>query len=68
MKESEEAFADELQILACKVIIKKPDFCINLDSTLKQRYAPVSFMTTTVQSIAKTVVSTNAEVFIHRVL
>ena len=25
-KETEEAFADELQILACKVIIKKPDF------------------------------------------
>ena len=26
VKESEEAFADELQILTCKVIIKKPDF------------------------------------------
>ena len=26
LKESEEAFADELQILARKVIIKKPDF------------------------------------------
>ena len=37
-KESEEAFADELQILARKVISKKPDFWINLDSTLKQRY------------------------------
>ena len=37
-KESEEAFADELQIIACKVIIKKPDFCVNLNSTLKQRY------------------------------
>ena len=35
----EEAFADELQILACKVIIKKPDFRVNLDSTLKQCYA-----------------------------
>ena len=30
---------DELQILACKVIIKKPDFRVNLDSTLKQHYA-----------------------------
>ena len=38
-KESEEAFTDELQILARKVISKKPDFHINLDSTLKQRYA-----------------------------
>ena len=38
-KETEEAFADELQILARKVIIKKPDFRVNLDSTLKQRYA-----------------------------
>ena len=36
-KESEEAFTDELQILARKVISKKPDFHINLDS--KQRYA-----------------------------
>ena len=39
LKESEEAFADELQILACKVIIKKPDFRVNLNSTLKQHYA-----------------------------
>ena len=39
VKESEEAFADELQILARKVIIKKPDFRVNLDTTLKQRYA-----------------------------
>ena len=39
LKESEEAFADELQILACKVIIKKPDFRVNLDTTLKQHYA-----------------------------
>ena len=38
-KETEEAFADELQLLARKVIIKKPDFRVNLDSTLKQRYA-----------------------------
>ena len=39
VKESEEAFAEELQILARKVIIKKPDFRVNLDTTLKQRYA-----------------------------
>ena len=39
VKESEEAFADELQILARKVIIKKPDFRVNLDTTLKQHYA-----------------------------
>ena len=35
LKESEEAFVDELQILACKVIIKKPDFRNNLDTILK---------------------------------
>ena len=39
MKETEEAFADELQLLARKVIIKKPDFRVNLDSTLMQSYA-----------------------------
>ena len=38
-KESEEAFADELQILARKVISRQPDFQYNLDTTLKQRYA-----------------------------
>ena len=38
-KELEEAFADELQILACKVISKKPDFRQDLDMTLKQCYA-----------------------------
>ena len=38
-KESEESFADELQLLARKVISKKPDFRVNLDSTMKQRYA-----------------------------
>lgn len=37
-KESEEVFADKLQILAMKVISKKPDFWVNLDSTLKQRH------------------------------
>ena len=38
-KELEEAFADELQILARKVISRKPDFQHDLDTTLKQRYA-----------------------------
>ena len=37
-KELEEAFADELQILARKVISRKPDFQNDLDMTLKQRY------------------------------
>ena len=37
-KESEEAFADELQILARKVISSNPDFQNDLDITLKQRY------------------------------
>ena len=39
VKESEEAFADELKNLVRKVIIKKPDFRVNLDTTLKQHYA-----------------------------
>ena len=38
-KESEKAFADELQLLARKVISKKPDFWLDLDTTMKQRYA-----------------------------
>ena len=38
-KESEESFADELQLLAHKVISKKPNFRVNLDNTMKQRYA-----------------------------
>ena len=38
-KESEESFADELQMLARKVISKKPDFRVNLDNTMKQQYA-----------------------------
>ena len=38
-KESEEALADELQLLAGKVISKKPDFRVNLDTTMKQWYA-----------------------------
>ena len=37
-KETEEAFADELQILARKVMTRKPNFRQDLDSTLKQRY------------------------------
>ena len=35
-KESEEAFADELQLLARKVISKKPNFQLDLDTTMKQ--------------------------------
>ena len=38
-KELEEIFVDELQLLARKVISKKPNFQINLDTTLKQQYA-----------------------------
>ena len=38
-RESEEAFADELQLLAHKVISKKLDFQQKLDATLKQCYA-----------------------------
>ena len=53
LKESEEAFADELQILARKVIIKKPDFRVNLDTTLKQHYASQLFDHNSM-SIAKT--------------
>ena len=37
-KESEEAFADELQILTHKVISKKPDFRHDFDMTLNQHY------------------------------
>ena len=53
VKESEEAFADELQILAHKVIIKKPDFRVNLDTTLKQHYAS-QLLDRNSASIAKT--------------
>ena len=38
-KESEESFADELQLLVRKVISKKSDFRVNLDNTMKQWYA-----------------------------
>ena len=37
-KESEEAFADKLQLLAHKVISKKPNFHHNLGTMLKQWY------------------------------
>ena len=53
VKESEEAFADELQILTRKVISEKPDFQVDLDSTLKQRYASQLYNCSNV-SIAKT--------------
>ena len=39
LRESEEAFADELQLLSQKVISKKSEFRQNLDATLKQHYA-----------------------------
>ena len=52
-KEMEEAFADELQLLACKVINKKPDFCLDLDATLKQRYTSQLYYCNNT-SIAKT--------------
>ena len=38
-QESEETFMDELQLLACKVISKRPAFREGLDTTLKQRYS-----------------------------
>ena len=38
-KESEETFTDELQLLTCKVISKRPAFREGLDTTLKQCYA-----------------------------
>ena len=38
-KESEETFTNELQLLACKVISKRPAFREGLDTTLKQCYA-----------------------------
>ena len=52
-KETEEAFVDKLQILARKVIIKKPNFRVNLDSTLKQSYAS-QLLDHSSTSIAKT--------------
>ena len=52
-KESDEAFTDELQILARKVISKKPNFHVNPNSTLKQWYANQLYNRNSV-SIAKT--------------
>ena len=53
IKESEEAFVDELQILTHKVIIKKSDFRNNLDMTLKQCYTS-QLLDRNSASIAKT--------------
>ena len=39
VKESEESFADELQVLAQKFISKKPNFQQGLDSVLKNQYS-----------------------------
>ena len=66
IKESEEAFADELQILARKVIIKKPDFRVNLDTTLKQHYAS-QLLDHNSASIAKTLAGTNVPMLLYRV-
>ena len=52
-KESEEVFADELQLLARKVMNQKPNFQQDLDTTLKQRYASQLFDRNSA-SIAKT--------------
>ena len=52
-KESEEAFADELQLLARKVMNRRPNFQQDLDMTLKQRYTSQLFDQNSV-SIAKT--------------
>ena len=38
-KESEDAFADELQILVRKIIARKPDFCLQAYEALKHQYA-----------------------------
>ena len=37
--ESEEAFADELQILVCKIIARKPEFREDANEQLKSQYA-----------------------------
>ena len=59
-KESEESFADELQLLARKVISKKPDFRVNLDNIMKQRYASQLYDRSNV-SIAEGITAANAE-------
>ena len=53
LKEMEEVFADELQILARKVMTQKPNFRQDLDTTLKQQYVSQLFDKNSV-SIAKT--------------
>ena len=53
LKEMEEAFVDELQLLAWKVISRKPDFCQDLDTMLKQCYVSQLYDHSNV-SIAKT--------------
>ena len=63
-KESEESFADELQLLARKVISKKPDFRVNLDNTMKQRYASQLYDRSNA-SIAKALLLANAERLFH---
>ena len=65
-KETEEAFADELQILARKVISKKPDFRHDLDTTLKRCYTSQLYDWNSA-SIAKTS-DANASDVIHPVL
>ena len=65
LKESEGAFVDKLQILARKVIIKKPDFRVNLNTTLKQHYASQLYVCNSA-SIAQNLASADAAVFFHR--
>ena len=66
-KESEEAFMDELQILAHKVIIKKLDFRNNLDTTLKQRYTS-QLLACNSAVHSQDFAGTNAAVLLHRIL
>ena len=60
-KESEEVFANELQLLAHKVIGKTPKFHKNLDSTLKQCYVSQLYDCNST-SIAKTLLKQMLEV------
>ena len=39
LKESEDAFADELQILGRKIIARKAEFCFKANESLKYQYA-----------------------------
>ena len=65
-KESEESFADELQLLARKVISKKPDFWVNLDNTMKQQYASQLYNHNNA-SIAKALLLQMPTIFIYSV-